>query len=721
MRFTLAVLIFSLFLSFSGKTTHIVGGEIYYEHLGNNRFKITMFVYRDCFLGQAEFDRFANISVYEDSNKLVRVLHPRLGEVTNLPSDIADSCYYVPSGVCVERAVYSLEATLPQNNSGYFLSWQRCCRNSSIKNLNNPGDWGSTITTYIPSGLVAPFNSSPVFKNRPPLAICLGSDFTFDHSATDLDGDSLSYTLCEVYHGGGKDMFNPNGPTGPVPSTPTPPPYRAVGWSGSYGPLNPIAANVPFKVDPVTGVFSGTPNQIGQFVFGVCVDEYRNGKYIGSSRREYQVNVKPCQSATRANMDIPSKCEGLDIQFNNTSQRSKTFHWDFGLGSHVNDTSQQRNPSFTFPDSGTYTVQLVANPGWRCADTITKKITLYHALDAAIKPFEGKCISDPVFNFEVGGRFAPYSKIYWNFGTQASIQTDSSINPTGIQYPDTGRYPIRLRLSHKGCTSAAEDTVIVYPNLIPKFFIRGAKGCTPLEVQLEDRSVAWTKVKRFWKVDNKTYHDSIQRLSITEPGEYVLSHQAYTLDGCKDTSEKQYRIVNVLQGPEAGFVVSSEKVSIYDPYISLSDQSLDGDQCQLFFGDEKVSYKCNDDHVFEKPGLFKISQVVTNNNGCSDTASVNIEVENEFAFFIPSTFTPNNDGLNEVFKPILVGVKEIEFTVYDRWGNVVFYTENQEEGWDGTLKNREGNAPIGTYVYKIRVKDFVDEFHFYSNNVYLTR
>ena len=694
------------------KSTHIVGGEMYYEHLGNGKYKITLIVYRDCFLGQVGFDAPANLTIYSNGNTFEQVIPIYTIKTSKLPSDIYDSCFSVPSGVCVERGYYETTVNLSQRSKNYTISWQRCCRNNSIKNIPNPGAWGSTITTTIIPRDSVSNNSSPVFVNRPPLAICLGSKFKFDNSATDKDGDSLVYELCEALHGA--DTVNPR------PGQATPPPYRLVQWRSGYSATNPIDGNPAFNIDIKTGLLTGIPIKLGQYVFAVCVSEYRNGKFIGLTRREYQVNIKACISQTVAAVFAPSKCGGLDLTFANQSKKATSFVWDFGVPGTNADTSTSIIGKYIFPDSGTYNVRLIANPGSGCADTVYTPITIYHGVEADMQKIPDKCITNPVFDFYAAGKFRNYTNIKWTFD-RGVPNTSTDVNPKNINFKDTGRYKIVLSYEHKGCRSSITQYAVVYPNLIPDFYIRNNSGCTPLQVQLEDRSKAWTDVTTIWKVDNKTYTDSIKRFTFTEPGEYVISHQAFTNSGCKDTLPPQYKIIKVFSGPTAGFDISETQVSIFDPVVSVIDKSYNRKDCILYFGDEDVTSNCNSDHKFSKPGKFKVSQIVKNDNGCIDTASKYVIVDNEFAFFIPSTFTPNNDGLNEVYKPILVGVKEIEFTIYDRWGSVVFETNELQHGWNGKKRNNLDNCPIGTYIYKIRAKDYLNEFHFYSANVYLVR
>ena len=100
-------------------------------------------------------------------------------------------------------------------------------------NLNNPDDAGATFTTQIPgTNLTEDPNSSPVFNSLPPVALCAGFDFFFDHSATDLDGDSLAYTFCSPLFGGS--------PNAPAPNPPNGPPYTPVNWAPGYSATVPL-------------------------------------------------------------------------------------------------------------------------------------------------------------------------------------------------------------------------------------------------------------------------------------------------------------------------------------------------------------------------------------------------------------------------------------------------------------------------------------------------
>jgi gliding motility-associated-like protein len=103
-----------------------------------------------------------------------------------------------------------------------------------------------------------------------------------------------------------------------------------------------------------------------------------------------------------------------------------------------------------------------------------------------------------------------------------------------------------------------------------------------------------------------------------------------------------------------------------------------------------------------------------NDAGCVDTASINIKVFNTGpSVFIPTAFSPNNDGLNDILRPIAVGIKQMDFfSIFNRWGQLVFTTKINGKGWDGTI-NGTYQSP-GTYVWMVKAVD-------YNNNPYLQK
>lgn len=440
--------------------SHIVGGEIYYDYLGGDEYRVTLKLYRDCNGINFDGDPAGSVPyplglyVFDGDNQLVDSIGVAFPGESQVPAGINYACYQPPADVCVREAIYVTVVTLPANATGYRLVYQRCCRNATIINLTNPGSTGSTYTAYIPPRVTFVQNNSPRYNEFPPIFICANVPLVFDHSAYDPDGDSLVYSLCDAFHGASFNCpyYSPGFVSGSCPSVPDAvPPYVVYnsGYSGSY----PLSANPALSIDPQTGLLTGTPNQLGQWVVAVCVSEYRNGQLLSVNKRDFQFNVVNCNSNIVA--AIPTQtlfCKGYTVSFGNNSINANTFFWDFGVPSQTGDTSNLATPVFSFPDSGVYNVTLIANPGLPCADTAYEQVKVYPLLDPEFISPAGQCVRGNSFSFSAGGVFTDDATFFWNFGSGATPQTSTSETPSNIVYNTPGIYNVVLTVSQYGCS-----------------------------------------------------------------------------------------------------------------------------------------------------------------------------------------------------------------------------------------------------------------------------
>ncbi len=368
-------------ISTISNATHIVGGDMTYRKIGPNLFEITLELRRDCNLGapNAQFDDPASIGIFSSLGALQfglgengQLLIP-YNDSDTLNNVIESDCGFEGTQVCVEEFKYVKELYLPRRSGGYVLAYQRCCRNGSLNNVDTPLETGATYWVVIPESAFDEDNDSPSFNQWPPVYICANEPINFDHSAMDTDGDSLVYSLCVPQHGG--TLLNP------MPQPPGPPPYLDIEWQDPYD-LNNLLGGVPLEIDSRTGVITGTPNTVGQFLVGVCVEEYRNGVLIGKVNRDFQYNVRVCSDPPMADFDAPTtNCDGLTIPFTNTSSSATKYEWHFDYPNiSPAFTSDEENPTFTFPTSGQYDVFLKVIRGTdQCDDSIVKTISVFDA------------------------------------------------------------------------------------------------------------------------------------------------------------------------------------------------------------------------------------------------------------------------------------------------------------------------------------------------------
>lgn len=719
MRIFLCLIFFLVIVSFKSFATHIVGGEIFYDHMGGNNYRITLKLYRDCFSGLAAYDNPATIFIFDSSGSFVDSVEiPFPGSVV-LPPTINNPCFTPPTDVCVEEAIYQGFVNLPPISGGYNLMYQRCCRNNSILNLINPGDVGSTYMAHIPDPSLAVNNSSPHYLNFPPIFICSGVPLNFNHSAIDSDGDSLYYELCDPFTGLDASCPILGSQAGACPNIGSPPPYPAVPWQSPYSSSYPLSSSPALAINPQTGIITGTPNTIGQWVVGVCVSEYRNGVLLDVNKRDFQFNVVECPNLPVASIPAQTQfCSGYNINFTQNSVNAFTYHWDFGDPGSTADTSGAIAPGWTYADSGAYTVTLIINAGTLCADTQTSVFYIYPLLDPLFVAPLVECINENSFSFSGGGAYSANAAFNWSFGANASPSGSTLQNPSNVVYNAPGTYTVTFTITENGCVKSYIDSVEVYPKPSAFYTISSGTVCELTPVQFNDSSVSDSPLTYLWNFGNGTSSTLQNPLVVySSAGLYNTTLFIESENGCKDTFQLQSP-VDVKPSPIAGFSLTPQITTVFDAKISVTDQSVFATTCQIFWGDSSLSNSCDTVHTYSVPGNYSVMQVVVNDLGCRDTAYSNVIIQPEFLFWIPNAFTPDENSLNDTFKPVIYGVRNYKFLIFDRWGNIIFQTSDTSQGWNGFYKKQLCKSD--TYVYKVSFLDNVqNDFHQFIGRVTL--
>ncbi len=719
--------------------THIVGGEIYYDNLGGGNYKITMKVYRDCINGVPPFDDPAFITIYRANQTVFTTLNVALTSSITVPPTNNSPCAPTTAGsACVEEAIYEFMINLPPLAGGYYVAYQRCCRNGTILNLVSPGSVGATYWEHIPGPEVVITNSSPRFSKRPPIYICKGVSIKFDHSAIDPDGDSLVYDLCTPFNGLDQCCpiigANPAAGCPACPTVNTPPPYISVPFSPPYTFSYPMASSPAINVNPATGFLNGAPSILGQWVVGVCVSEYRHGVLIGTHHRDFQFNVISCpllgsagiQSETTTNNGSGTGyCNGFTLSYHNASQGNNTsYFWDFGDLTSTTDTSYAYNPTYTFHTVGIYTVTLVTNPGNPCSDTTHEVFHVYPLLNPSIITPKGQCVTNNSYSFTASGGFLGTGAFNWNFGPHATPPSATTGTVTNVHFDVAGTYSVAFTVSENGCTATDYDTINVYPVTKASVGNFTLAGCDPLSITFPNLTDG-ANLTYLWSFsDGTTSTDEFPTHVFTPPGVYSFSLTAASSQFCLDTSRiSAVNSITVNPTPLAGFIGTPTITTIFDADISFFNTAASEGIVSWYyeFGDGGNSSVINPFHTYATWGDYDVTQTVTNTYGCPNTARLLIRILPEFRFWIPNAFTPGNkDDLNDIFKPSVIGVDEYTFTIFDRWGAVIFQTNDQTVGWNGTYKGSSCKQDV--YVWKCDFKNIVSkEYENHIGHVTLVR
>ncbi len=292
------IIIFTLFYCTSPVyARHILGGNFELNFLGttgNYELKLKLFFDKADRQVQAGDNNYS-VAIYRKSNnQLMRSLILSTSQLEGIPFEYANERCAASQGLKVAVISYSqdiyLNPTIFSDPQGYYVVWDRCCRNSASNIVNSQGSGMLFYLEFPPltdaSG-VAFKNSSPQFVTPNGEYICKGQPFKFDNSATDADGDQLRYSFVTPYNGFSNDR---NPAPNPQPSSN----YPKISWANGYDDNTAIPSNPAMTID-ADGVIRVTSDQLGLYVFSVEVEELRNGVVIGRVRRDFQLKVIDCQ------------------------------------------------------------------------------------------------------------------------------------------------------------------------------------------------------------------------------------------------------------------------------------------------------------------------------------------------------------------------------------------------------------------------------------------
>ncbi|CAN5451924.1 hypothetical protein BH09BAC1_BH09BAC1_25790 [soil metagenome] len=548
MQLRLLLLSLLVLATFATRAAHIVGGDMFYECLGGNQYRITLKVYRDCFSNGpnvAGYDSPAFITIYNSSSVIIETVEVFFQGRGNIPPETNNPCLTPPSNVCVEQASFIFDYTLPPIAGGYNIVYARCCRNATIGNIVGPDQVGATYFVHI-DPLTTPCNNSPEFDDFPPIVICAGQPLVFDHSATDPDGDVIVYELCTPFTGGDQ--------TDPQPNPPMPPPFNNVQWRTPYS-IGNLLGGTALSINPNTGILTGTPQLQGQFVVGVCANEYRNGVLIGTTRRDFQFNVVSCIIDLEAKVPIIDTvgagqtgtsglytyaCRGFDVKFTNLSRNASFYKWNFGDLTTFADTSSAFQPTYLYPDTGQYIVTLIANPGLFCADTTKVYVRVYPGFTVGWD-FQPVCEGSPVqFADQSTSLYGSVVSWQWNFADN----TSSNIRSPSHLYGQDGIYNVKMvAQDNNGCKDSITKAVTVYSK--PDVDISISPACVNQNVLIGDLTqITYGGFgSRQWYLNGQPFgNDPIFSFVDSVLGTKTLKLVVQSGFGCIDSFAKQFTV-----------------------------------------------------------------------------------------------------------------------------------------------------------------------------------
>jgi gliding motility-associated-like protein len=262
-----------------------------------------------------------------------------------------------------------------------------------------------------------------------------------------------------------------------------------------------------------------------------------------------------------------------------------------------------------------------------------------------------------------------------------------------------------------GCIDTDQVSVTVNPNPIVSFIPGEALGCAPFTTSLTNTTP--DSQNCIWAISNGTVITGCGTVPVTfsQPGCFDVTLTTTSTNGCTSAMTAE-NLICVEAPPVAGFAPSSNQLSTLNTEVQFSNLSVGATDYDWTFGvggdnstDENPTYTYPND----EEGQYTVTLIATSPLGCQDTATSIIQIYEELIFYVPNTFTPDNDNYNPVFQPVFTSgfdPQDYVLYIYNRWGELIFESRNAEVGWNGSYGSN-GEIKMcqdGTYTWKIEFK-----------------
>lgn len=397
-----------------------------------------------------------------------------------------------------------------------------------------------------------------------------------------------------------------------------------------------------------------------------------------------------------------SICEGLTtelVQVSSIDYGSIT-QYEWTIYDSLNFPGGQLN--FAFPGAGVYPVALRSVSSDGCESIVEKNVPVF-AMPTADFTIQSVCAGEPVITANSSFCAEPIKYNLWDFGDGSTVEDNFSPNHT---YDTFGFFNVKLEvLTEKGCTSQLIKQVEVFERPDIKFGLPIDSGCSPLPVKYLDSTLMISDgtFDYKWRIGDGEFidGDSTQFYNYTEKVAHLPLEAIYVSDrGCESVLLLDSAI-EMRPQPMAAFDYSPKEITTLSPLVHFMDNSRGANYWGWVFGDGTSDKERNPYKVYDEAGEYQVSFWTRNIFGCVDTASATIVVNPGNRLFVPNSFSPNQDGLNDVFTIYgLETASEVKLRVFDRWGKLVWEGDINNSSWDGVGMNGK-QVNNGVYAFAL--------------------
>lgn len=398
-------------------------------------------------------------------------------------------------------------------------------------------------------------------------------------------------------------------------------------------------------------------------------------------------------------------CVPLTVRFTDTLAKGKRYIWLFGDGSSPDTTLAPNNSvAHTYTSAGIFQLMLVSIDSLTCniADTAYIKVRVGNNI---VSPnFTAAKIGDcQSLTFQFNNTTAASLPVYkpdsfvWDFGDGTPLQQAGFANVSHT-YASAGTYNVKLIVKDTVFCNAPDSVVKqvrLAVNVIARFETDD-KGCQSHTAAFSNTSIGGTGF--IWDFGDNTSSAEINPTHFySNTGNYTVTLTAIDTTTCNRQDQTSFNIT-IYPMPIADFDFSPKPGDVNKP-VNFSNHSADAVSYLWNFGDGEIAVLQHPDHLFNASGTFNVCLTASNAAGCSDTICKPVAARINPLLDVPNAFTPGKFGVNGLITVEGFGISRMDWKIYNRWGQLIFTSNNKKSGWDGTFKNVL--QPMDVYTYTL--------------------
>jgi gliding motility-associated-like protein len=373
-----------------------------------------------------------------------------------------------------------------------------------------------------------------------------------------------------------------------------------------------------------------------------------------------------------------------------------SYFWT-GPGGYTSTAQSPIIPNANMANQGQYTVVLTGVGG--CTSAAVADAVIFGRPVISYSGTTEVC-SGEKFQFNGQGGVTYNWVIPWGMISNNSTFSISSLSP------DLQTTYTLVGFDVNGCSNTVVINPVVLALPMGRVFPEVDAQCVPFTAGFTLNKASQNITGVTWSLDNgMLVNDSLHLTEqITTPGPHWVKVQMTDYKGCTNT------VTNTVLGypkPVADFNFSTDTPTELENKVTFYDNSSGAKISQYYWDFESngqhTSKAYNPTYAFTTTGYYFTMLKVTSDHGCVDSVFKKLLVDEDVTFYIPNSFTPNNDGLNDIFTPKGVGIKKYHMDIYDRWGELIYSTSDIMQGWDGRHRKGGNILPEAVYVYQISV------------------